>query len=88
MDGKWALVPMAPARRCAKLAHMPQAPTQAPLIEHVRIAMSRRDKRQTPASNARLARRRRARDSGQMTRWENEGGALGHSAGQRPRPLP
>jgi hypothetical protein len=61
---------------------------QGPLIEQVRIAMSRRDERRTPISNATLAARRRAHESEQMARWQNDGGSIGHTAGQRPRPLP
>jgi hypothetical protein len=57
------------------------------LIEQVRIAMSRRYER-TPISNGTLAARWRAHDSEQMARWENEGGSIGHTAGQRPRALP
>ena len=68
--------------------YMERTGRKSPLIEQVRSAMSRRDERRMPASNAPLAGRRRARDSEQMTRWENEGGSLGHTAGQRPRPLP
>jgi hypothetical protein len=60
----------------------------APLIEQVRIAMSQRDRRRTPAPDTTLATRRRGHESEQMARWENDGGALGHTAGQRPRPLP
>jgi hypothetical protein len=60
----------------------------APFIEQVRIAMSRRDHRRTPAANATLATRRRHHESEQMARWENEGGSIGHSAGQRRRSLP
>jgi hypothetical protein len=67
---------------------MQRTHTHAPLVEQVRLAMSRRDKRRTPASNSTLASRGPAHDSEQMKRWESEGGALGHTAGQRPRPLP
>jgi hypothetical protein len=51
--------------------------------------MSRREARRTAASSkAFLTRRSRHDESEQMARWESEGGALGHTAGQRPRPLP
>jgi hypothetical protein len=66
---------------------MQRSRRHASLIEQVRIAMSRRDRR-TPSSNPLLAARRRAHESEQMARWENEGGSIGHTAGQRPRPLP
>jgi hypothetical protein len=51
--------------------------------------MSRREERRTAASGELSAtRRRRQVESEQMARWENDGGALGHTAGQRPPPLP
>jgi hypothetical protein len=50
--------------------------------------MSMRDVRRTATSNERLATRPRRPEREQISRWENEGGALGHTAGKRPRPLP
>jgi hypothetical protein len=50
--------------------------------------MRLRDGRREAAWNEPLAGRRRHPASEQMSRWENEGGALGQSAGKRPRPLP
>jgi hypothetical protein len=47
--------------------------------------MNRRDQRWASASTLN---HRRGHDSEQMMRWENEGGAIGHTAGQRPRPFP
>jgi hypothetical protein len=62
---------------------------QATLVDHVRIAMSRREERRTAASDKVAATRRRGHvASEQMARWENDGGAIGHTSGQRPRPLP
>ena len=61
----------------------------ATLVDHVRVAMSRREERLTAASGELSAtRRRRHVESEQMARWENDGGAIGHTASQRPRPLP
>jgi hypothetical protein len=62
---------------------------QATLVGRVRIAMRRRDER--PTTNSRKAPatgRRRHVDSELIARWENDGGAIGHSAGRRPRPFP
>jgi hypothetical protein len=59
-----------------------------PLIERVRIVMNRRDQRRTPPFNPTLATRLRRHDAEQMARGENEGGSIGYTAGQRPRPLP
>ena len=50
--------------------------------------MIRCDERRMPGSSATRASRRLGYDSEQMTRWENEGGSLGHTVGQRPRPFP
>jgi hypothetical protein len=62
---------------------------QATLVDHVRIAMSRREERRTAASGQSSATRsRRHVESAQMARWENDGGAIGQTADQRPRPLP
>jgi hypothetical protein len=62
---------------------------QAPLFGQVGIAMSRREARRTAASRkTSLTRRSRHGESEQLARWESEGGALGRTAGQRPRPLP
>jgi hypothetical protein len=62
---------------------------QATLVGRVRIAMRRRDERRTANSGKAPATGRRRRvESEQMASWENEGGAIGHSVGQRPRPLP
>jgi len=60
----------------------------ASLIEQVRIALSRRDQRRTPLLNRTVATRVRRHDAEQMARWESEGGFMGDTAGQRPRPLP
>jgi hypothetical protein len=51
--------------------------------------MSRRDERRMTASGKTPSTRRHLDvDSQQMARWENDGGAIGHTASQRPRPLP
>jgi hypothetical protein len=60
----------------------------ASLIEQVRIAMSRRDERRTPPVSPTLDTRLRRHDAEQMARWEDEGGSIGYTARQRPRPLP
>jgi hypothetical protein len=61
----------------------------AMLIGRVRTVMCRREKRQTATSGKAPATPKRRRvESDEMARWENEGGAIGHTAGQRPRPVP
>jgi len=50
--------------------------------------MTRCDELSTSSSNTTLATRQPHHESEQMARWEAEGGALGHSARRRPRPLP
>ena len=62
---------------------------QTTLVGNVRVAMSKHDARH--AANSRRVHaplRSRHVESEQMARWESEGGALRHSADQRPRPLP
>jgi hypothetical protein len=76
------------APRARNAARMQSMGRQGPFLEQVQIAMNRRDERRTPTSNAPLAGRRHTHHNEQMARWENEGGSLGHTAGQRPRPLP
>ncbi len=49
--------------------------------------MRTRDDRHTASSALAEERSDRVESEG-MLRWENEGGAIRHSAGQRPRPLP
>ncbi len=68
--------------------YMQRTGRQGSFIERVRIAMIRCDERRMPGSSATRASRRLGYDSEQMTRWENEGGSLGHTVGQRPRPFP
>jgi hypothetical protein len=62
---------------------------QTTLVGNVRVAMSKRDARHM-GSSRRVPAPRRSRhvESEQMARWENEGGAVRHSADRRPRPLP
>jgi hypothetical protein len=69
--------------------YMQRTRRHATLVGNVRMAMSKRDARHT-ANSRRVPASRRSRhvESEQMARWENEGGALRHSADQRPRPLP
>jgi hypothetical protein len=69
--------------------NMPRTQREVTLLGRVRIAMRRRDERPTTNSRKAPATGRRGHvDSQQMARWENDGGAIGHSAGQRPRPFP
>jgi hypothetical protein len=75
--------------RAREAFNMHRTSQQDTLVAHVRIAMRRREERRTPGSGKGSAMRRHRRvESEQMARWENEGGALGQTAGQRPRPLP
>ena len=79
---------MGAAPQARHAGYMQRTRSQDSLIERVRMAMSRRDGRRTLASSATSGSRGPDYDSEQMTRWENDGGSLGHTAGQRPRPLP
>jgi hypothetical protein len=81
---KWSLHPMGDQARAREPFNMHRTRRQDRLVGHVRIAMSRRDARRTAASgNASATRWPRQIESEHMARWENEGGALGHGAGQR-----
>jgi hypothetical protein len=67
---------------------MPRTRRQATLVNHVQTAMSRRDERRTaPPDKASGARWHEHSESEQTARWENEGGAVVHTAGQLSRPL-
>jgi hypothetical protein len=86
---KWSLHPMVDHPPERKARNMLRTQRQATLVGRVRIAMRRRDERPTRNSRKAPATGRRFHvDSEQMARWENDGGAIGHSAAQRPRPFP
>jgi len=61
---------------------------QAALVGQGRMAMGRREERRATAmGDEPILRPRGHSESEQVSRWENEGGAVGHTARERPRPL-
>jgi hypothetical protein len=76
IPAEWLPHPVFSLRPLAQASGMHRTRRDAPFLSHVRLTMSRRDKRGSEtAYAARGAQDSRTR-SAEMARWENEGGAL------------